>query len=63
MDFFPEIDLQQRSAFRRPGDRQYLKEVYIIQQLGKYTTKVPRITEKLKRENQENNRIVLTIIH
>ena len=59
MEFFPETDLQRRSAFRRPGDRQNLKEVYIIQQFEKDATEGPRIAEKLRRENQENNVIVL----
>ena len=54
-----------RSSFRRStwnnellsdvlGDRQHLKEVYIIQQFEKYTIEAPRILEKLRRENQEN---------
>ena len=63
MEFFVEIDLQRPSAFQRPGDRQHLKEVYIIQQFGKYTTEGHRIAEKLRRENQENNEIIVTKIH
>ncbi|KAG5591244.1 hypothetical protein H5410_041758 [Solanum commersonii] len=47
----PEIDLNDEALSDVPGDQQYLKEVYIIQQFEKYAMEGPRILEKLRRED------------